>query len=166
MRSRTKSFVAMGMLTSLASVLAVSPCAAGPYTDALSMCLVKQTTEADKTMLVKWIFATIALHPEVESMAVVSYEQRDALNEQFASLVQRLLTESCRTEAGEALKYEGNAAIEGGFNILGQVATRELFTNPVVSQGMAEIAKYMDESAFESLLKDEQAEDEDRPPDE
>jgi hypothetical protein len=133
--------------------LNVSPCAAGPYTDTLSMCLVKHTSEADKTALVKWIFATIALHPEVESMAAVSFEQRDALNEQFAFLVQNLLTNSCRTETSEALKYEGNGAIEGAFNVLGQVATRELFTNSAVMEGMAEMGKFLDEGAFESLLE-------------
>ncbi|MCU0305083.1 MAG: hypothetical protein MUC56_13615 [Thermoanaerobaculales bacterium] len=159
MRSNRCTSLVLGTSLLFVLCLGVAPCAAGPYTDALSMCLVKHTSEADKTTLVKWIFATIALHPEVESMAAISYEQRDALNEQCASMVQRLLTESCRTETTEAIKYEGNAAIEGGFNILGQVATRELFTNPAVAQGMAEFGAYLDEDAFESLLEAPPAEE-------
>ena len=119
MKTRMKRFVVFGALVLFGFSFNVPPSAAGPYTDALSMCLVKNTSEADKTMLVKWIFAIIALHPEVESMAAVSYEQRDALNEQFGLLVQNLLTQSCRTETGEALKYEGTGAIEGSFNVLG-----------------------------------------------
>jgi hypothetical protein len=159
MRTHKKSFVILGTLVLFGFSVNVPPCAAGPYTDALSMCLVKNTSEADKTMLVKWIFAIIALHPEVESMAAVSYEQRDVLNEQFGLLVQNLLTQSCRTETSEALKYEGTGAIEGSFNVLGQVATRELFTNPAVAEGMAEIGKYLDESTFESLLNEEATEE-------
>ncbi len=90
-------------------------------------------------------------------MAVVSHEQRDALNEQFAHLVESLLTESCLTETREALKYEGSSAFEASFNVLGQVATRELFTNPAVAEGMSALEEHLDSERLETIMEDQSA---------
>jgi hypothetical protein len=157
MNSRIRNLLAIIILSALQMVSSASIAVAGPYTDALSMCLVRSTTEADKNLLVQWIFATIALHPQVASMAAVSYEQRDALNEGFASMAMNLLTDTCVKETREALKYEGSSALETSFGVLGEVATRELFTNPEVATGLAELGKYMDEDRFQSILTEEEA---------
>jgi hypothetical protein len=155
MRLRESSVVVVIVLTAIATLLHTADCSAGPFTDTLSVCLVNKTSDLEKTMLVKWIFAAIALHPEVESMAAVSNDQREALNRQFASLVQSLLTQSCVTEAREAVKYEGEGALEASFNVLGQVASRELFTDPAVAEGIAAIAKYIDADALQALTHEE-----------
>lgn len=85
---------------------------AGPYSDQLAKCLVRSTSEEDKNELVKWMFAALASHPEVKSMAAISETQREELNEKTANLMMRLLTESCRFETQEALKYEGQSTLE------------------------------------------------------
>ena len=53
---------------------AVPPAEAGIYADDLAKCLVASTTTRDQTDLVRWIFATAALHPGVSSIAAVSAE--------------------------------------------------------------------------------------------
>jgi hypothetical protein len=143
--------VAFTVAVSLQALRAAPGLAAGPYTDELSKCLVRSTTTSDKTLLVKWIFSTMALHPDVKGLATVSDAQRIELNETTARLFERLLTNACLSETREALKYEGQSAIEASFGVLGQVASRELFANQSVASGLAEFAKYFDE---ERLRKD------------
>ena len=144
----------MHRITALIFVLLisiVSPASAGPYGDSLSKCVVGATTGAEKTTLVRWMFAMMALHPDVQSSSAVTPEQRGALAKQIAQLFQRLLTESCRKEAQEAIRYEGTSTIESSFSLLGQVAARELFNDPKVMEGMAEFSKYIDQEKFKEL---------------
>jgi len=133
-------------------VLAAAPrTLAGPYTDALGKCLVESTTPAEKTALVRWIFAMMALHPDVQSVSAVTPQQRTAISKQTAQLFQRLLTEACGTEVRQAIRYEGKETIQTSFQLLGQVAARELFMNPRVAEGLTEFSKYVDQDKIKEL---------------
>ena len=125
---------------------------AGPYGDDLAKCLVKSTTAEDKTMLVQWMFAMMALHPDVKAMAAVSSAQRDNVNLGTAKMFETLLTKTCLTEAKSAIQYEGMSTIESSFSVLGQVAARELFSHPSVAAGNAEFAKHIDTEALKKSL--------------
>jgi hypothetical protein len=124
---------------------------AGPYADDLSKCLVKQTAAADRTALMNWVFAAMALHPDVESMSTISTALRADINRSAGALFQRLLVDSCRTESKLALKYEGQPALNSAFGLLGQIAMQELFSNPKVAAGLAELQKNMDEKKLDEL---------------
>ncbi len=137
----------LGLMLSLTTTVQ-----AGLYTDDLSRCLVESTTASDKVSLVKWMFTAAALHPAVSSIASVSEAQLNAANKATAELFMKLLTESCKDQSQKAVKYEGQAAIQGGFTILGQVAARELFASPEVSAGMAGLEKYFDEKKLEEVF--------------
>jgi hypothetical protein len=124
---------------------------AGPYTDALSKCLVDSTSKRDREDLVRWMFSAASLHPAVAPISVVSDEQLDSVNKVIADLVVRLLTETCRPETEEALLYEGKSTIEASFAVLGQVAGQELFSSVEVSAGLAGLEKHMDKEKLGSL---------------
>lgn len=94
----------------------------------------------------------MALHPQVGRLAAVSDAQRTELNKGTALLFQNLLTKTCLTETRQALKYEGSATIQTSFGTLGQVAAREIFSNPQVAAGMADLGKYVDKKSFESVM--------------
>ena len=128
---------------------------AGPYADSLGKCLVSSTSAAEKTSLVKWMFITLALHPDVESFSKITPAQRDAVNKEAAQLFEKLMTATCATETRDAVKYEGPATIEQAFGLLGQVAMRELFTNPKVAAGLEDLSKNFDEKKLERVLKSE-----------
>jgi hypothetical protein len=133
-------------------VLLAGAAHAGVYSDDMGKCLVSATSQADKTNLVRWIFATAALHPEVASIASVSQEERGRMDRDIAALFERLVTEDCREEAREAIRYEGmNTAFESSFALLGKVAMQELMTDPNVSAGFDGFTKYLDEQKFEAL---------------
>jgi hypothetical protein len=135
------------------SLAAVSlPALAGTYADEMGRCLVKSTSPADRTALVRWLFAAGAAHPEVVSIVSVSAAQREQLNRSIATLLERLLTESCRAQTLDAIKYEGRGAFEAAFQVLGQVAGRELFTHPAVASSMGEVDRYLDKKKLEGLV--------------
>ena len=119
----------------------------------MAKCLVKSTTDADKGALVQWMFAAISLNPQVKSMVTLTETQRDAYNKRFANLIMRLLTVTCKTETQDAIKNEGQVAIQNSFRILGAVAARSLMTHPAVSAYIAGTEKYMDKKKLEELKK-------------
>ncbi len=146
------SVVALISVAFSLTVLVPESVLAGPYSDEMAKCLVKSTSEADKNSLVKWMFAAAALHPAVKSIASVSDAQRGELNKSTAKLFERLITESCRAEAQEAVKYEGPSTIDAGFQVLGQVAARGLFADPSVARNMAELGNHMDKQKIQRIF--------------
>ncbi|MBW8329923.1 MAG: hypothetical protein K0M48_12450 [Thiobacillus sp.] len=126
---------------------------AGLYADDLSRCLVDKTTAADKNALVRWVLTTMTLHPAVRSIAQVSDAERARANRETARLFERLLTESCIEQTRQAAKYEGAAALQTGFQTLGQVAMAELFSDPNVAQGLGELNKLIDAKKLQQALE-------------
>lgn len=147
-RNRLAAFAAFCAL----SLTGMSPAQAGMYGDDLSKCLVRSTTDQQKATLVEWVFAIAALHPSVKPLSSVSEAQRTALNKSVADLFTTLLTDTCRKETQDAVKYEGPAAIQTSFSVLGQVAMTNLFADPGVAQGMSAFAQYLDKAKFEEVM--------------
>ena len=148
MNRRSIFVVALLAITGLISTAAN----AGIYGDDMAKCLVRSTTTQDRSVLVKWIFAAAASNPEVKSMVSVTERQRNKLNKSIAKLFERLLTDSCRKETQAAYKYEGKATISSSFNLLGQVAGRELFSDPNVTKSVSGLAQYIDQKKMNDLF--------------
>lgn len=137
----------------MTTMIIIQPSAwAGLYTDDLSRCLVSSTTPKDKVNLVKWMFTAASRHPAVSSIASVSDKQLDDMNKEVAELFVSLLTETCKEQAQKAVRYEGQIAIQGGFQVLGQVAAAELFSSPEVSAGMDGLAKHIDNQKLQEVF--------------
>jgi hypothetical protein len=147
-QSRPLAGALLVVLTCLVSARA----AAGPYADDMAKCLVKAASPEDRTLLVKWIFSAMTLHPDLASMSAITTQQRDALTKSAGALFQRLLLESCRSETQQAVQNEGPQTIQYAFQILGQVATRGLFSDPHVLEGMKGLSKDVDEEKLKALL--------------
>lgn len=125
---------------------------AGIYSDELSKCLVESSTANDKAALVRWMFSALSSHPQVAGMASVSETDREKSNKDAAAMFDRLLTETCVTQAKKAVQYEGPVAIQTAFNVFGQVAGRELFANPEVSKSITGLKSYIDERKIQETL--------------
>jgi hypothetical protein len=125
---------------------------AGVYTDDLSKCLVSKTTPDQKAVLVNWMFSAMSLNPSVAKFVSIPDTKRKEFNVNMANLFESLMTVTCKQEMRLAVKYEGNGAVEAGFNVLGQVAGRELFSNPEVAKGMSELDKYIDKGKLKAAM--------------
>lgn len=143
------TLILVGLMLALVSSQAAN---AGPYVDDLSKCLVASTTSDDRSALVRWLFFSASSHPALASTASVSKEQLDVATKKTADLFVRLLTRSCAAEARKALRYEGQVAMQLGFQVLGQVAGQELFSSPEVSANVAGLGKYIDTEKLKSKL--------------
>ena len=124
---------------------------AGPFGDDMAKCLVNSTSPEDRTLLVKWIFSVMASHPDLSAMSSVSVKQRDDLTKNAGALFQRLLTETCRSQTQQAIQNEGPQTIQYAFQVLGQVATMGLFSDPHVADNMKGLARYVDEEKIKAL---------------
>ncbi len=133
------------------ALLASAPVRAGAYADTMAKCIVSGSSEADRRIFVRWLFSAIALNPDVTPMSAISPQQRHAMNKETAALLQRLLTQSCRREVVEAIKYEGPQAVEYAFNVFGQVAGREMFASPHVAQAMTDMQALLEGDEFKKL---------------
>ncbi|GAA5315009.1 MAG: hypothetical protein AseanaTS_02130 [Candidatus Pelagadaptatus aseana] len=125
---------------------------AGIYSDDLSRCLVESSTSSDKTALVKWMFTSMALHPDVAMMSSVTDQQRDRANEEAADIFVKLMTETCLAQTKKAIQYEGPMAVQQGFSVLGQVAGQELFANPNVASALSGLEQHMDNQKLSAAL--------------
>jgi hypothetical protein len=131
-----------------------SHASAGIYTDDLSKCLVSSASQADKDVLIEWVFAAMSTNPVVKSMSSVTPEQRTVLTRSAAELMQRLLVSDCRKETVAALKYEGDSAFETSFGVLGQVAMRGLMSDPVTDAELQKLAGDVDKDKLADLWKE------------
>ncbi|GGA72225.1 hypothetical protein GCM10011369_12490 [Neiella marina] len=129
-----------------------APTQAGVYTDELAKCLVSSTSPQDRAALVRWMFIAASHHPAVKDIASVSSAQINDGNRSTADLFVKLMTESCREQTSNAVKFEGPIAIQGGFQVLGQVAGQELFTSPAVASAMADLQSFIDQEKIEAVL--------------
>ncbi len=127
---------------------------AGVYTDDLSRCLVKSSTQSDNTALMQWMFAAMSVNPAITSMTSVTPAQREKYDRSAAALIERLLLKDCRKETLEAVKYEGEKAIEASFSVLGQVAARGLMSDPGTMAGMQNLTTYLDKDKWIALGKE------------
>lgn len=126
---------------------------AGPFTDEMSKCLVRSTSEADKTLLIKWIFAAMSAHPDVKALSSVTPQKGDQLNQQTAQVVMRLLTQSCKNEARQAVEFEGEDTFKASFEVLGRVAMQGLMSNPGVAEYFNGFEKQLDADALQQALR-------------
>ena len=87
-------------------------------------------------------------------MVTISAKQRDDIDRNAGTLFMRLLTQSCRVETQQAIRYEGPATIQYAFQVFGQAATGDLLTNASVAEGMKGLSKYLDEQKFKTMMSE------------
>lgn len=129
------------------------PCAiAGPASDSLSACVADNTTGKDRKDLARWIFASMATHPEMERHSSITAADREELDKSLATIVTKLLTENCKAETKLAYEKEGNAALETAFRVFGELAMQELMSNSTVKSTFEKYAVYLDQKKFEATF--------------
>lgn len=126
---------------------------AGPFTDEMTRCLVTQTSQEDRTLLIKWIYAAMSSHPDVKQMSNVTPDLGNELNKQTADLIVDLLTERCKKQAQDAMQFEGQSSFSTSFEVLGQVAMQGLMTNPEVGQYLSGLDNHFDAEKLKQSLQ-------------
>lgn len=127
----------------------------GVYADDLTRCLVSKTTSEQKAALVNWMFEAMSLNPAVSKYVTIPEAKRREFKTNMGNTFEKLITVTCKSEMQLALRYEGDGAITGSFNVLGQVAGKELFSSPEVANGMADIDQYINTDRIKQAISQE-----------
>lgn len=111
----------------------------------LEACVVAAATEADRRVLVRWMFSAISLHGELRDLATVSQEQRDQASAAMGAMMERLLTQDCAPQARQAFR-DGRAevAFQQAFKQVGEMAGEGLFQDQAVAAEAAGIVRHLD----------------------
>lgn len=112
--------------------------------EALTQCLMKSTSADDKRVLVKWVFAVIAQHPDIASMTQIDAAQRSAIDRDAAKVFEQLLADQCAGPLRTAMKQSGTDAIGKSFQTLGTSAATDMLQNPQVVTSGAGLMKHLD----------------------
>lgn len=140
------------------AAVAWSACTQTSYTDQLTDCLVKSTTSQDRITFAKWFYSGIFFHPALQSIATVSEVKIEEAKKNAAELYLTLITQTCRQQMEDALKFDGKESIKTSAKMLGRVAARELFKSPEVTAGQEKFkhffAKIFDDEKLKQLLRE------------
>jgi len=140
-------------------VLALSMALIGPSVLAdssigsLGNCLVDHLTGKERKNLAKWIFLSMAAHPEIKSFSNASPKDIDESDRYVGSLITRLLTDDCPSELKKA-SSSGPLAARKAFELVGQVAMQELMTNQDVMKSISNYAQYADREKISRILNE------------
>lgn len=126
---------------------------AGPTTDALSACLADNTTGRDRKDMARWVFVGMSSHPEIKNLSNVTTANRDALDRMMATMVTRLMTDSCRAQAKSAMEKDGSESFQAAFGTIGKLAMQELMSNPEVNSSFSRFAEYIDQDKMNSAFR-------------
>ena len=140
-------FIIPAFLLGLASANA----SAGVFTDDLSRCTIQKTSDADKTDLMRWMFASATRDPALASMTTLTQAQRDEINKTMAGIYNRLILVDCRAEAIAAIKNEGFQAFGESGRALGAAAANKLMSSPAGQEELSKWVEFMDKKGWEAL---------------
>lgn len=141
------------ILILLAGLILAAPSFAEGNSEIIGRCLANSTTGKDRIDLARWVFASMALHPEVMNISAITVAKREEINRTAGTVFERLLTDSCRKEVKEAYKTGDQMAIKAAFESLGRLAMQELIGNPAVEGNLASLVKFVDRKKLGALVQ-------------
>ena len=140
-----KSFTKLRTFFISATLLSVTQVTlAGPTVNQLSDCLMKSTTVTDKTTVLQWTFVALGNHPDLKAFSNVTASQKEALDKNLATVLQRILVEQCSTQTKAVIAAEGVQAVGDSFQELGRITGEEILENPEVKSQLKGVLRYVD----------------------
>jgi|LakMenEpi03Aug12_release.lakeMendotaPanAssembly.Ray.scaffolds.fasta_scaffold795203_1 hypothetical protein len=144
----TSSFIAG--CAALCAILSPATLHASPEGEALGRCLADNTTGKDRKDLARWVFVSMAAHPEIKPLAAVPPTAADEAARDIARLFTSVLVERCPAQARSALRG-GSNGFEAAFGTLGQLAMTELMTDPDVNATLGAFERHLDRDKLATL---------------
>ena len=117
---------------------------AGQYSDRFANCLMQNTTERDKIVLIRWITSSISQHPALETEFNIKSSKIKNHEIAVADYMQYILGTVCFEEAKNVLNKEGTEAFGKAFELLGEIAMISLMNDQKVRQSLENWVKYLD----------------------
>jgi hypothetical protein len=141
----------------LAGLLAMAlpnPATAGVFADDLGRCAINATSAADRQVLVRWMFMVAAENPALVDLTAISDAERQQGFRAAAALYDRLLLHDCRRETVQVLRNEGADGLGAGFQVLGQLAGREMMNSPQSAASLRDFFTGMDRAGMDEVMRE------------
>ena len=142
-----KIFVIIFLLISTSSSFA------SQYSNKFTNCLIENTTDRDKIILVRWLFTIVAEHAALKTKFNVTNDQKIKNDRAAADYVEYILANKCLTETRNVLKYEGEDAFLNAFEKIGELAMLTMMEDKKVMKGMERYIQYIDQKTMEKIFK-------------
>lgn len=140
-----RSFTKLRTVLISATLLGTTQVAiAGPTVNHLSDCLMKSTTATDKTTVLQWTFVALGNHPDLKAFSNVTATQKEALDKNLATVLQRILVEQCSSQTKAVIQAEGLQAVGDSFQALGKTTGEEILKNPEINHQLKGVLRYID----------------------
>ena len=130
-----------------------APALAETPTNVFARCMVDTLNGKERKNLAKWIFFSIAAHPEIKSYSSATQKDVESSDKFVGKLITRLLADDCPNELKKANKSDPRA-VEKGFELVGKVAMQELMTNQNVMKTLVNYARYADQERISKVLSE------------
>ncbi|WP_375749602.1 hypothetical protein [Vibrio sp. HN007] len=134
-------------------ILVMAALPAQANTQKFISCTVDSLSVKDKHNLARWIFFSIAAHPQMGEYSKITDSDRLATDKKVGRLITKLLVDDCPDELRVANK-EDPYAVERAFEYIGQVAMQELLTAEEVNNAITGYIEYTDQDALEELISE------------
>ena len=141
---QSRSRIGFSALIAVALLGSVQLATAGPTVDQLSNCLVKSTTATDKKTVLQWTFVALSTHPDLKAYSNVTDVQKEQLDKNLATVLQRILVEQCSSQTKAVIAAEGVQAVGDSFQELGKITGEEILENPEVKSQLKGVLRYVD----------------------
>lgn len=141
-------------LAAAAVAALTGPAAAGVYGDDLGRCLVSKTPEDEQLNFLAFAAVAMAQHPAVQPYTQTSTAHLEELQGKAAKVLEVAMTETCRTEAVAAIRFEGPIAVSTALQTFGMAAMRNLTLHPAVAEAFNVTSSKIDSSKFDALTKE------------
>ena len=117
----------------------------------LGTCLADSLNGKERKILVKWIYFSMATHPEFQSNSSITESDRVNSDKATGKLITRLFVQDCPKEATLAQK-SNPMAVQKAFEFVGQVAMQEIMTNQNVTTAISNYVLYTDQNKINALF--------------
>lgn len=129
----------------LAVALAVAPVFCLAQAPAvLGKCIVANISGEDRSDLARWVFFSMAAHPETKRFSNVDAESRAGVSRAVGVLFTRLMIGVCAQEMQEVVQAGGPPVVPSAIQFLTQIGVQELMTNKDVLGTLSAFSQYAD----------------------
>jgi len=119
----------------------------------LGKCLVAHITTSDRQDIARWVFLSMATHPEVKQFLNSRTDSADAAARRFGALFTRTMSDECAKEVQEAARTGGPPVVPSAINFFTQLGVQELMTNRDVLTILFSLNQYADREGIDRAAR-------------
>lgn len=120
---------------------------------ALGQCFVLKSTGSDRLLVARWLAGAMGMGEATRDMVTVDEAAKLATDKAMAGPFTRLFTRDCADEAAPLIKAQNQSGLEAAGGMLGEMAMRELMSDPKVSAATFAYLQFIDPAAFAALAE-------------